>query len=146
MTANTDIQFYHHGRFKVSGGVLPDAVTAYQTYGDPSNPCIVFPTCYGAQLRLDSQSYLIGEDKALDPKKYFIVTFALFCNGESSSPSNTPTPYNGPYFPSISYEDNIRAQYAVLTKLLGVKKVFCVVGFSMGGQQVITPWYFELSV
>ena len=29
-----------------------------------------------------------------------------------------------------------RAQYAVLTKELNVKKVHCVIGFSMGGQQV----------
>ncbi|KAI0779639.1 homoserine O-acetyltransferase [Fomes fomentarius] len=128
------IQYYRHGRFKVFGGVIPDAVTAYQTYGDPSKPCVVFPTCYGAKLGLGSQSYLVGENKALDPTKYFVVTFALFCNGESSSPSNTPAPYNGPYFPAISYEDNIRAQYAVL-RHLGVGKVRCVVGFSMGGQQ-----------
>jgi len=33
--------------------------------------------------------------------------------------------------------NNSRAQHAVLTKHLGVRKVFCVVGFSMGGQQVI---------
>lgn len=39
-----------------------------------------FPTCYGA--RLDDQYYLVGEGKALDPRKYFIVTFALFSNGE----------------------------------------------------------------
>lgn len=44
------IQYYHHGRFFLSGGVLADAVTAYQTYGDPKNPCIVFPTCYGGKL------------------------------------------------------------------------------------------------
>ncbi|KAA1473923.1 homoserine acetyltransferase [Dentipellis sp. KUC8613] len=128
-----EIQYYHHGRFKVAGGVLPDAITAYSTYGDPQNPCIVFPTCYGAKL--DEQNYMIGTDKALDPDKYFIVTFALFANGESSSPSNTKAPYNGPYFPNISYEDNIRAQHAILTKKLGVQKVFSVIGFSMGGQQ-----------
>jgi hypothetical protein len=29
-----------------------------------------------------------------------------------------------------------RAQHAVLTQKLGVKKVFCVIGFSMGAQQV----------
>ena len=28
------------------------------------------------------QEYLIGEDKTLDPSKYFIVTPALFSNGE----------------------------------------------------------------
>ncbi|EGO25294.1 hypothetical protein SERLADRAFT_414937 [Serpula lacrymans var. lacrymans S7.9] len=148
-----EIQYYHHGRFKVAGGVLPDAITAYQTYGDPKNPCIVFPACYGAKLTLGFQNHLVGEgkvrsqiqygpnvtsnlvNKALDPRNYFIVTFALFCNGESSSPSNTPSPYNGPYFPHTSYEDNIRAQYSVLTKGLGVDKAFCALGFSMGGQQ-----------
>ncbi|KAH9945666.1 homoserine O-acetyltransferase [Amylocystis lapponica] len=64
---------------------------------------------------------------ALDPNKYFIVTFALFCNGEAC-------PYNGPYFPAISYEDNMQ--------------IFCVVGFSMGGQQayhwpVVYPDFVE---
>lgn len=29
-----------------------------------------------------------------------------------------------------------RAQYSVLTKELGIQKVFLVIGFSMGGQQV----------
>jgi homoserine O-acetyltransferase len=51
----TAIQYYRHGRLKVAGGVLPDAVTAYQTYGDPSNEkVIVFPTCYGTKLALGS--------------------------------------------------------------------------------------------
>ncbi|EPT04603.1 homoserine O-acetyltransferase [Fomitopsis schrenkii] len=132
----SEIHYYHHGRFRVAGGVLPAAFTAYQTFGDPKNPCIVFPTCYGG--RLDNQEYMIASDTthhALDPKKYYIVTLALFGNGESSSPSNTAPPYNGPYFPTISYADNIRAQYAVLTKELKVQKVHCVIGFSMGAQQ-----------
>ncbi|KAH8119534.1 Alpha/Beta hydrolase protein [Phellopilus nigrolimitatus] len=124
-----------HGRFRVAGGVLPNAITAYRTYGNPGNPCIVFPTCYGAKLGLGSQDYLIGEDKALDTRKYFVVGFALFSNGESSSPSNTPKPHNGPYFPTVSCKDNIQAQHAVLTKRLDVKKLHCVIGFSMGGQQ-----------
>ena len=47
-------QYYEHGRFKVAGGVLPNAITAYRTYGDSSNPCIVFPTCYGAKMGLGS--------------------------------------------------------------------------------------------
>ncbi|TDL24199.1 hypothetical protein BD410DRAFT_112517 [Rickenella mellea] len=102
-----ETQYYEHGRFKVAGGVLPNAITAYRTYGDPAAPCIVFPTCYGAKMKFGSQAYLVGEGKVsicastrindgnnancwvLDPNKYFIVTFALFCNGESSSPSNT---------------------------------------------------------
>ncbi|KAF8799256.1 homoserine acetyltransferase [Phlegmacium glaucopus] len=145
MSPEPSTQYYHHGRLRVSGGVIPDAITAYRTYGNPANPCIVFPTCYGGKL--DSQTYLVGDDKVLNPQKYFVVTFALFSNGESSSPSNTPTPINGPYFPAVSYEDNIRAQYAVLQHL-GIKKVYAVVGFSMGGQQayywpVVYPDYVE---
>ncbi|KAG1816087.1 uncharacterized protein BJ212DRAFT_1356334 [Suillus subaureus] len=41
------------------------------------------------------------------PNKYFVVMFALFCNREPSPPSNTLAPYGGPYFPFISYEDNM---------------------------------------
>ncbi|VDB92224.1 unnamed protein product [Peniophora sp. CBMAI 1063] len=119
--------YYHHGRFPVAGGVLPDAVTAYRLYGDPSKPCIVFPTCYGG--RLERQEYMIGPGKALDTDEYFVVTIALFSNGE-------PVPYNGPYFPDVSYEDNIRAQRALLVDHLHITKIFSVIGFSMGGQQV----------
>lgn len=130
---STQVQYHHHGRLRVSGGVLPEAFTAFCTYGDPQNPCIVLPTYYSGKL--NDLEALIGNDKLLDSRRYFIVTLALFSNGESSSPSNTPAPYNGPYFPAVSYEDNIRAQYTVITKALGVKEVSCVIGFSMGGQQ-----------
>ncbi|KZT10807.1 homoserine acetyltransferase [Laetiporus sulphureus 93-53] len=134
----SEVLYYHHGRFQLAGGVLPNAITAYRTYGNPKNPCILFPTCYGGRLDnrgLMGQDYMIGEDKVLNPSKYYIVTVALFSNGESSSPSNTPAPYNGPHFPHVSYEDNIRAQHALLTKGLGIEKLFCVIGVSMGGQQ-----------
>ncbi|PSR71914.1 hypothetical protein PHLCEN_2v12124 [Hermanssonia centrifuga] len=53
---------------------------------------------------------MIGEDKALDPKKYYIVTFALFSNGEIhgvNAAKLQPAPYNGPYFPIVTYEDNM---------------------------------------
>ena len=50
----SETKYYHHGRFTFAGGTLPDAFTAYRIYGDPKNPCIVFPTCYGG--RLDSKA------------------------------------------------------------------------------------------
>lgn len=34
-----------------------------------------------------------------------------------------------------------RAQHIVLTKVLGVKKVYAVIGFSMGAQQVSSIWF-----
>lgn len=43
-------RYHNHGRMHVEGGVLPEAITAYRTYGEPKNPCVVYPTCYGARL------------------------------------------------------------------------------------------------
>ncbi|KAF7799743.1 hypothetical protein EIP86_010985 [Pleurotus ostreatoroseus] len=81
----SDVKFFHHGRFAVAGGTLPDAITAYRTYGDPKNPCIVSGVCFGG--RIDDKGpwnldWMIGEGLPLDPTKYFIVTFALFGGGE----------------------------------------------------------------
>ncbi|KAI9566397.1 Alpha/Beta hydrolase protein [Boletus coccyginus] len=134
MALKASVSVHLHGEFEVAGGTLPNAFTAYQVYGDPTNPCILVPTCYGARLSLSSEAHLVGEHKVLDPRKYFVVIFATFGNGESSSPSNTAAPFDGPRFPYCSYEDNVRAQKAVVDAL-GVKKVHCVIGYSMGGQQ-----------
>lgn len=54
MTAEPPTEIFRHGRLPVAGGVIPDAFTAYRTYGNPASPCIVFPTCYGG--RLDSET------------------------------------------------------------------------------------------
>jgi homoserine acetyltransferase len=50
--------------------------------------------------------WLIGEDKALNPQKYYIIITALFGNGQSSSPSNT----NIRPFPDCTFFDNVRAR------------------------------------
>lgn len=60
----TEIKLFHHGRFALTGGTLPDAFTAYQTFGNPKNPCIVYMTCCGG--RLDGKGpfgqWLVDED------------------------------------------------------------------------------------
>jgi hypothetical protein len=58
MSPEPSTQYHHHGRLRVSGGVIPDAITAYRTYGNPANPCIVFPTCYGGKLDSEFQIML----------------------------------------------------------------------------------------
>ena len=63
---NPYLDYYDHGRFRVAGGVLPNAVTAYKTYGDPANPCIVFPTCYGAKMASGSEYYLAASRQDID--------------------------------------------------------------------------------
>ena len=45
--------------------------------------------------------WLIGPSMALDPAKYFIIVTNMFGNGLSSSPSNTPPPFDRARFPAV---------------------------------------------
>ncbi len=85
---------YKLGDFELqSGYTLPDAKLSYETHGELNQArdnVIVYPTWYGG--RHPENAAFIGEGKALDPTKYFIVVPDMFGNGLSSSPSNTPLP------------------------------------------------------
>ncbi len=119
-----------------SGAVLPEAHVRYATWGKlnaAGDNAILLPSHYMADSR--GYNWLIGPDKALDPAKYFLVATELFGNGKSSSPSNTPAPFDGPRFPVTTIRDNVEAVHRLLTEALGVKHLHAVVGFSMGGQQ-----------
>lgn len=109
---------------------------AYQVYGELSSRkdnLIVVPTHYGG--RSDDVAFLIGEEMALDPRKYCIVVPNLFGNGVSSSPSNTPAPFAANTFPTLTYYDNVVCQRLLIETLFAVKQVCLVVGFSMGAMQ-----------
>ncbi|WP_269758985.1 hypothetical protein [Variovorax sp. E3] len=77
------------------GATLRGAKLAYKTYGTlnaQKSNAIVYPTWYSGQ-HYDNE-WLIGPGMALDPAKYFIVVPNMLGNGLSSSPSNSPEPYN----------------------------------------------------
>jgi homoserine O-acetyltransferase len=118
------------------GLTLRGAFIRYKTYGslapDRSN-VIVYPTSYSAQ-HTDIE-WLIAPDRILDPSRYFIVIPNMFGNGLSSSPSNTPAPFDRGRFPTVTATDNVRAQRRLMTELFGVDTVKLVYGWSMGGQQ-----------
>ena len=133
-TSYDNIEYFHLNDFKLeSNQTLKNAFIAYKTMGNMSNPCIVYPTWYSG-THLDNY-WLIGENMTLDPLKYFIVIPNMFCNGVSSSPSNQPPPYNGSHFPKISLYDNVVAQHKLVTEHLKIKRIHCVLGWSMGAQQ-----------
>lgn len=80
-------------------------------------------TCF--QGRIDGT--LTHADGVL--KTHKVIVLALFGNGESTSPSNTPG------FPEkLDYMDCIAAQYQLLTQHLNINEVDVMLGFSMGGQ------------
>ncbi|KAE8148262.1 Alpha/Beta hydrolase protein [Aspergillus avenaceus] len=129
--AQNDYEIFKLGDWELqSGEKLANAQIAYKTFGDPKSPAIVYPTWFSGLIK--DNFWLIGEDKTLNPKEYFIIVPALFGNGQSTSPSNSST--SGP-FPKCSFYDNVRAQYTLLTQHLGIKHLRAVLGWSMGAAQ-----------
>ena len=125
------------GQFTLqSGETLQSAKLCYETHGelnaDKSN-AIVYPTWYTGVH--DDNRGAIAPGKALDPEKYFIIVPDMFCNGLSSSPSNTSPPHDRGRFPSVTPYDNVIAQQRLCTEELGVEQLCLVVGYSMSAQQ-----------
>ncbi len=119
-----------------SGMTLRDAQLAYTTYGALNHRrynVILFPTFYGGQHT--NNEPMIGAGKALDPQHYFMIIPNMFGNGLSSSPSNTPPPYDRARFPPVTLYDNVRCQHRLVTERFGVERLALVTGFSMGAQQ-----------
>jgi homoserine O-acetyltransferase/O-succinyltransferase len=118
------------------GVTLPNARLAYATYGKINasrDNIIVFPTWYtGTHADLE---WLIGDGKPLDTASYFVVVPSMFANGLSSSPSNTPAPFDRGRFPAISIQDNVRAQHRLMTEEFKVKHIQLAIGGSMGAFQ-----------
>jgi homoserine O-acetyltransferase len=119
-----------------SGKVLPNAQLAYKTYGElnaSKDNVVVLPTFYtGSHMRNEG---FFGPGRAIDPARHFVVSVNLLGNGISSSPSNTPAPFNAADFPDVTLYDNVRAQYRLLTEELDVERVALVCGWSMAGCQ-----------
>ena len=119
-----------------SGLTLRQAKLIYKTYGKLNaarDNVIVMPTYYGGQ-HSDNEA-MLGAGRALDPARYFIVMPNMFGNGLSSSPSNTPPPFDRAAFPNVTVYDNVVCQHRLLTRHLGLNRIKLVVGFSMGAQQ-----------
>lgn len=132
-----DYQIFDLGDVRLQrGATLRGARLAYKTFGtlnaDKSN-AIVYPTWYSGQ-HYDNE-WLVGEGMALDPRKYFIIIPNMLGNGLSSSPSNTPEPYNAARFPQVTAYDNVRLQHRLVTEKFGITKLPLVLGWSMGALQ-----------
>jgi homoserine O-acetyltransferase/O-succinyltransferase len=137
MPAPTDYEMFDLGDLVLQhGATLRNARLAYKTYGtlngDNSN-VIVHPTWFSAWH--DANEWTIGAGLACEPDEYFIVVPNQLNNGLSTSPSNTPPPFNGPYFPPITFYDQVEAQHRLLTQKWGIESVQLVLGSSMGAAQ-----------
>jgi len=118
-----------------NGTIIKDAKLAYQTYGilnQNKTNVILYPTWYSGFV--SDNEWLIGEDKALNPQKYFIIIPCLLGNGQSTSP-NYLLNSNDKNFIKITLFDNVTAQYRLITEYFGITSIELVIGWSMGAQQ-----------
>ncbi len=119
-----------------SGDTWAGPKLAYKTYGElnsDKNNVVLMPTFYtGTHIRNEG---FFGSGRAIDPARHFIVSVNLFGNGVSSSPSNTPEPFDGSRFPKVTLYDNINAQHRLLTEQFKIEKIALVTGWSMAACQ-----------
>lgn len=132
-----DYEIFELGDVRLQSGLtLRQAKLAYKTYGKlaaAGDNVIVMPTFYSGQHT--ENEAMIGAGRALDPARYFIVMPNMFGNGLSSSPSNTPPPFDRGAFPQVTLYDNVICQHRLIAEHLGISRIELVVGFSMGAQQ-----------
>src|ERR1700759_5135596 len=89
------------------GGHIPNCQLAVATHGAlnaAKDNAILVPTWYSGTSKIMEQVY-IGNGRALDPAKYFIIVVNQIGNGLSTSPHNS----GGPSFPKVRIGDDVRA-------------------------------------
>ena len=136
-----------------SGVELGPFTVAYQTYGtlnaDRSNAILVCHALSGDQFlaglhpvtgRRGWWDNMVGPGKPLDTDRYFLICSNILggCMGTSGPGEINPAtgkPY-GVSFPVITIGDMVKAQ-KLLVDHLGIDQLFCVMGGSMGGMQVL---------
>ena len=119
-----------------AGGRLDDCRLAWVEHGERNaagdNTILVLCAIGSTHHRLD---FLIGPERALDPRRFHVIAVDALGNGLSTSPSNTPAqPDAG--FPDLAIRDMVESQRRLLD-LLGIGRLHAVVGASMGGMQAL---------
>jgi homoserine O-acetyltransferase len=134
------------------GGVIEHPVIAYETWGSLNaardNTILLFtglsPSAHAASSPADPKpgwwEPMIGPGKAIDTNRFFLVCVnALGSPFGSSGPASidpcTGRPY-GIHFPEIAVEDIALGGREVLRQL-GIERVKCVIGPSLGGVTVL---------
>lgn len=140
--------------FLQSGRILSPVTVAYETYGalngDKSNAILICHALTGSAHAAGYNSPddekpgwwddMIGPCKPFDTNKYFIICSNMLgsCYG-TTGPSSIDPSCGRPYalrFPVVTVNDMVKLQKKLITKL-GIEKLFCVAGGSMGGMQAL---------
>ena len=135
------------------GQTLGPVDVAYETYGelnaDRSNSILVLHAFSGDAHAAGISSEtgkpgwwdnMVGPGKAFDTRRYFVISSNVLggCGGTTGPSSVDPVtgrPY-GSAFPPVSIADMVRLQQ-MLTESMGIRRLLCVTGGSMGGMQAL---------
>ncbi len=120
-----------------SGRILKNVKVGYRTFGSPDSSysnVVLYPTWFGGTSA--NLAGLCAKGKIIDSTKYYVIALDALGNGISTSPSNSAE-QEGENFPEITIEDMVKSQYILLTQILGIKKVYAIVGGSMGSMQAL---------
>ena len=135
------------------GVQLSPVAIAYETYGTlnaaKSNVVLVCHALTGDQYAASIHpltkkpgwwELMIGPGRPIDTERFFVICANVIggCMGTTGPTAVNPAtgkPY-GLSFPVITIADMVRAQAALLDSL-GIDQIFCVLGGSMGGMQVL---------
>jgi hypothetical protein len=109
--------------------LYPTLILGDSTSPFTSNLFLPISTAIAENLQFMSEDLSLSLNKAI---LIFIITSALFGNGQSSTPSNTPGPE---LFPDCVVYGNVHGQHKLLNEVPGVKHVFLAFGWSMGTRQ-----------
>jgi len=154
-------RLHHHiGSFEPElGGVVHDAVLAYETWGElddaGENAVLIVHALTGdthaagepdpAYRRGGWWRPLIGPGRPIDTEQNFVVCSNVLGGCYGSTGPDCLDPESGrPYgmrFPVVTIRDMVRAQ-KLLLDVLGVRRLRLVIGGSIGGQQAL-EWAVE---
>jgi homoserine O-acetyltransferase len=131
-------EYFDLGDYALEMGVtLTNARLAYKTFGqlnEAKDNAILFPHMFSGTPH-DMERWFVGEGRPLDPSRYFILLPGQFGGGFSSSPTNTPPPFDAGHFPQVTIGDDVRAQHRLLKERFGIERLQLVLGWSMGAEQ-----------
>ncbi|MEN8226928.1 MAG: homoserine O-acetyltransferase [Bacteroidota bacterium] len=137
--------FQHREKFNLElGGALPSITVAYHTYGSLNKQADnVIWVCHAFTANSEVADWwpgLVGEEKLMDPDKYFIVSANILgsCYG-STGPLSTNPDTGLPWylsFPEITIRDLVNA-HELLRNHLNIKKIHTITGGSIGGFQAL---------
>lgn len=126
------------------GGMLPSLRIAYHTYGELSSmrDNVVW-VCHALTANSDVADWwphTVEQGRFLDPEKSFVVCANIIgsCYGSTGPLSINPESSEPWYqnFPKLTMRDVVRA-HSLLAKELGIERIKCLIGSSVGGFQAV---------